>query len=541
MARGINTGGDVVTRTVDGVDLTSIWTDMQATIAMRNNNRDGLRAILTYSTTAVGDQVPQTSVLDDFETASEFGVPHSVRAGITTLTLGFNFIDRDLAARYSWRFLRDADAGQVEAVHQAALDADSRQLFQSVMGAVLNNTARLNPEGLAIQPLWSNDGVVPPEWNGVTFLGSHDHYLVSGSAVFDGGDVRDAYQAVAHHGYGTTDVGGQVIVFLNPVQAEMARGFKKGAAATDPFDFIPGPTAPAYLTDQVLVGDKPPANVGAIPIMGQYGSALRCPAVGCGGVLGPWGRARVRVVRGAGRLRPRRTRRGGLRAHPCAAAGERVAAPGARGGGSRRGPVGQGRRGRPAGRRGWDHRRRRCGAGCAGSRRWPTGCLRCWRRSPPSWAPSSSRRPRPPSRALRWWRRSGRRPSRSPPEPHPGPFGWRVQVSRASLDRWLSASRRGAFPIPPHGRVNSRHSAGYRSMRSPRRAAPARHRPAGRGSVVRVEPRSSTTRTTSAPRDRFCRWHYSTFGHGHGQLVTNTTCSHFSRWPGPSCVASGDS
>lgn len=35
---------------------------------------------------------------------------------------------------------------------------------------------------------------------------------------------------------------------------------------------------------------------------------LDCPAVGCGGSLGPWGWARERVVRGAGRVLPRRGR-----------------------------------------------------------------------------------------------------------------------------------------------------------------------------------------------------------------------------------------
>ena len=35
---------------------------------------------------------------------------------------------------------------------------------------------------------------------------------------------------------------------------------------------------------------------------------LGCPAVGCGALLGPWGSARERIVRGAGRLLPRRGR-----------------------------------------------------------------------------------------------------------------------------------------------------------------------------------------------------------------------------------------
>jgi hypothetical protein len=41
---------------------------------------------------------------------------------------------------------------------------------------------------------------------------------------------------------------------------------------------------------------------------------LGCPSTACGAVLGPWGWARERLVRGAGRLRPRRGRcRGCLR------------------------------------------------------------------------------------------------------------------------------------------------------------------------------------------------------------------------------------
>src|SRR5664279_2238599 len=42
-------------------------------------------------------------------------------------------------------------------------------------------------------------------------------------------------------------------------------------------------------------------------------SVLPCPVAGCGEPLAPWGWARDRVVRGAGRLRPRRGRCPGCR------------------------------------------------------------------------------------------------------------------------------------------------------------------------------------------------------------------------------------
>lgn len=40
---------------------------------------------------------------------------------------------------------------------------------------------------------------------------------------------------------------------------------------------------------------------------------MGCPVIGCGSVLGPWGWARERIVRGAGRLLPRRARCRGCR------------------------------------------------------------------------------------------------------------------------------------------------------------------------------------------------------------------------------------
>jgi hypothetical protein len=51
-------------------------------------------------------------------------------------------------------------------------------------------------------------------------------------------------------------------------------------------------------------------NGGAVEI-DLCAGLLGCPVVGCGAVLRPWGSARERVVRGVGRLLPRRGRCGG--------------------------------------------------------------------------------------------------------------------------------------------------------------------------------------------------------------------------------------
>ena len=98
---------------------------------------------------------------------------------------------------------------------------------------------------------------------------------------------------------------------------------------------------------------------------------LACP--GCGGRLGRWGHARPRGLRGVGRvgwrLRPRRAMCAGCgRTHVLLPVGALVAA-GGRGRGDRRRRWCWRRPGWGIGgsRSGWAVRRRRCGAGCAGS------------------------------------------------------------------------------------------------------------------------------------------------------------------------------
>lgn len=271
MARGISTGGDVVKATVDGVDTNAIWQEFIATLNERNTARDNLLSFLGYRTTAVGDQVAQTTDVDDFEEASEFGVPKSLRAPGTFLTLGFNFKWFDAATRFTWKFLMDADRGQVEAVHNAALEADNRLVFKACMGALFNPANRTNDEGLTVFGLYNADSTIPPEHAGVTFDGTHDHYLVSGAATLDGNDILDVTRHVQHHGHGDVARGGRVVVFMNPAEAEVARSITRGA--TSAVDFIPSTDAPAFLTDQTIVGDRAPASLGRIPIFGSLGSA----------------------------------------------------------------------------------------------------------------------------------------------------------------------------------------------------------------------------------------------------------------------------
>lgn len=271
MARGISTGGDVIEKTVDGVDTSSIWTEMQAAVTQMNAQRDNLTGLLTVKTTTAADAVAQTLFADQFERSSEFGVPVGVRAPGAYVTSGYPLEDFDIAGRYSYRFMRDADAAQIEAVHQLVLEADNRNVYGLIMRALFNPTARLNKEGIPVVGLWSGDGTAPPPVNGVTFDGSHSHYLTSGASVVHGQDVTDIEAHISEHGYGDPGNGERILVLANPQEGDALRSVVKGDNSS--LDFIAGEASPAFLTQQTLIGSRAPATLGTIPLFGSIGRA----------------------------------------------------------------------------------------------------------------------------------------------------------------------------------------------------------------------------------------------------------------------------
>ncbi len=271
MPRGISTAGDIVRRTVDNQDLGAMWREFQATLDVRNQARNNLLGLLTFRTTAAADQIAQTTDEFDMEKASEFGLPMSARATAIPMFLGFNLDWFDVAARYTWKFLLDADADQVRAVHASVLEADNRLVFKACFGALFNPAQRMNPEGIAVFPLWNADSQTPPPWAGLSFAGDHTHYLVSGAAAVDGNDVIDLTRQIAHHGYGDVARGSRIVVLCHPNDGEVLRGVVKGAASA--MDFIPSSSAPAFLTTQTLIGERPPNSLGRLPIFGSIGNA----------------------------------------------------------------------------------------------------------------------------------------------------------------------------------------------------------------------------------------------------------------------------
>lgn len=277
MSRGYNALGDVIKKTVDGRDLNSIWEEFAQTITARNQHRQAIASLFSYPTTLAADEVVQPQSFDDFEAASEFGEPKSIRAGANTIKTGFGFQFYDLATRFTWRFLAEASAAQIESAHQAALDADNRLVWKTIMGGLLTKTTiatrPVNEDGVAIVPLWDGEtDALPPEHAGQTFVAGHQHYLTSGGATFDGTDLKDIIRHVTHHGYGVGD-GTRLLVLMHPDQGEVARGFRVAGSQPQPFDFIASSEAPAYLTNLNVVGQTPPNEFNGLKVIGSYGNA----------------------------------------------------------------------------------------------------------------------------------------------------------------------------------------------------------------------------------------------------------------------------
>jgi len=280
MARGINSSGDVLTRTTDGRDLNDLWNEFSATIAARNERRQTIIDFLTYPVDKVIEDVPQVGS-DDFEEASEYGVPQGLRPAMPFFSMAFDFKWYDLAKRFTFKFLADATAAQVEAIHNSALEADNRLIFTKVMKTIFNPsnlTANINGNNYTVYKFYNNDGTVPPDYNGNTFLSTHTHYLASGATTIDSDDLEAMYEHVRHHGYSPTN-GSRIVVMVNSQEGKEVRRFRANVTNNNSkvalYDFIPAAgSAPFILPAQGLVGVQPSSDLEGLTVIGQYGPML---------------------------------------------------------------------------------------------------------------------------------------------------------------------------------------------------------------------------------------------------------------------------
>jgi len=236
--QGFNERSDVAVQAADGTDLNEYFREIQQVLALRNTQRHRLIDRLTFDVVDTIDSVSVPAQVQ-FEEASEYGQPKGIRGGAKFFR-GYDFKFYDLAVRYTWMFLAEADRAQLENLTNMALDADSQLLFSTVMKCLFNPTNLVgvadNNIPVTVNKFYNNDGEVPPPYKNTTFLGTHNHYLGSNGATVTSANLDAMADHLIHHGFGV-DNGTRLVLMVNRVEGAVIRTFRVTGGAK--YDFIP--------------------------------------------------------------------------------------------------------------------------------------------------------------------------------------------------------------------------------------------------------------------------------------------------------------
>lgn len=268
-------------QTVDGKDWDSIWAEFQATLQILNTQRTAIGRLFTTNTIRSADDIEQSTEGSEFEEASEFGVPKSSRISPSLVEMGYPLRWWDNRKAFTFKYLAQVESGQLEALHASILEGDNRLVFRHVLRALLTKTTALqrpvNENNVPVYSLWDGESdATPPSHAGKSFAPGHDHYATT-NGTFEATDLDYLIRNVTEHGYGS-EYGSQIVILAHPDDAAIITTFRAGQVSADQGtaanDFIPAASAPAFLSDQAIIGDRAPASYEGLKVIGSYGEAF---------------------------------------------------------------------------------------------------------------------------------------------------------------------------------------------------------------------------------------------------------------------------
>lgn len=281
MAKGFNSKADILTKTLDDVDLNDIWDQFSELLGEWNQTRSTMINLLSFTTDTIMTEV-QMPGTERFEEATEFGVPVGIRPGVTYTQRALPFKFYDLASRFTFQYMLKATQSQLQAITNMALEADNALQFELVMKALFSNvnrTATIDGSPFTVAALYNADGSAPPNYRNQTFAGTHNHYLTSGAATLDTQDVLDLAKTIEHHGY-TKSAGYNIVMFINPDMSDTIRSWRRGVVSANTvvslYDFIP-PSGQGFLLPlgwDLASGSQPGSQFGGMDVVGKYGEIL---------------------------------------------------------------------------------------------------------------------------------------------------------------------------------------------------------------------------------------------------------------------------
>lgn len=280
--RGFNERADVLLAAQDGTDINDFWDEVVAAVNARNAQRNRIVDQLTYRVTDMAEKVSVPTGGEDFEVASEYGLPKSIRTRPgNTFWRGYDFAFFDLAVRFTWMYIAEADIRDLRQQTNAALEADNRLVFNRVMKTLFNpiNGMGITDDNLpvTVYKFYNGDGEVPPPVGTTTFAGTHNHYLTTqgtdASATLTPNSVEAMQVQLDHHGY-TMLAGYRKVLWVNTQEYNIIRTWKVANGA--PWDFIPDDTRTG---GGVFIPGGP---------QGRYVGAPQGSVPGQVGTYGPW-------------------------------------------------------------------------------------------------------------------------------------------------------------------------------------------------------------------------------------------------------------
>ncbi|HTX96338.1 MAG TPA: hypothetical protein VME67_16630 [Mycobacterium sp.] len=283
---GTNQRADVlVNMTADGIDLNHLWDEFRDALDVWNAERQSVTDLLCFHTTATGEAVPQNFEVPSFEQATEYGVPKGALPPGTGLLMGYTFYDYDLAGRFSWKFLRDADSRQVRSVMDSILSADNKLVTGSILRRLFTNTRTRNEFTTPVYDLYDGLDPGPPPYLGRQFDVGTSHFIATGASQIDSADIEDAAWMIIRKGFGT-QANSRILILANPDDAQYIMQWRagepsrpaEGGETTGPlakYTYLPSLDSPGFITEHgELVGQQVPGQWGGVKVEGSYNGWL---------------------------------------------------------------------------------------------------------------------------------------------------------------------------------------------------------------------------------------------------------------------------
>ncbi|OPX12849.1 hypothetical protein B1790_02930 [Mycobacterium sp. AT1] len=277
---GIGSTGDaLVTHTIDGVDLNTVWETVVAGFEAHNAHRSSIADLLSFRTTVPGEAIPQGVSSPPMERLTEYGIPNAANVPSNVLMLGYDFGDFGLRSAFTWQALRKMTADQVYAHVNSIMHSDNRLVTGTILKRLLDPQPRTNAEGIQCRGLYSADGQIPPDYLNRSFDGTETHYIKSGATQIDSGDLEDSIRLIRQHGYGRTP-DSKILILASEIESEQIQTFRQGEESRpssnimSKYSFVPSKSAPSYLTPDNIVGEPVEGTVFGVECLGSLGPAL---------------------------------------------------------------------------------------------------------------------------------------------------------------------------------------------------------------------------------------------------------------------------